>query len=64
MAQVKIEMAESEIRAALAAYVERHYGASVDPRELHVEVKSKQNYRSEWEKADIRVAATCTMKGQ
>lgn len=53
---VAIRMTEKEIRQALSRFILDQYNIIVDPEVLHIEVKSKQNYKSEWEKADIRMA--------
>jgi hypothetical protein len=50
-----IELKESEIRQALAEYLQHQFGIDVNPEFLPIETKAKQNYRSEWETADIRV---------
>ncbi len=59
---VKIEMVESEILRAIAEYISRTYGVTIEASQLNVEVKSKQNYKSEWEAASIRVNASVTAK--
>lgn len=51
---VNVKMTEVEIRAAISAYVYDRSGVRVEAKDVNVEVKSKQNYRSEWEQADIR----------
>ena len=50
----KIELSEEEIYKAIAQYIQRETNISVDPNCIRVEVKSKQNYKSEWEQASIR----------
>jgi hypothetical protein len=49
-----ITLTEDDIYKAIANYIRANTGISVDPAAVNVEVKSKQNYRSEWEKAAIR----------
>lgn len=53
--QIRVTMIEVEIRQAIAIYLENKYGVSVQADDLHIEVKSKQNYKSEWELASIRL---------
>jgi hypothetical protein len=55
---VKVEMSEAEIREALAKHLTEKCGLPIDPKGLDIEVKSKQNYRSEWEHASIRLNST------
>lgn len=52
--QAKIKPTEEEIRQAVKAYIESQTGISIAANEINIEVKSKQNYRSEWEQAAIR----------
>jgi hypothetical protein len=52
---VQIELTELEIRSALADFVADRLGIEFTPEELPIETKSKQNYRSEWETAAIRI---------
>lgn len=52
--RAKVELSEPEIRAAIASYVADRTGVTIQEGEIVIEVKSKQNYRSEWEKAAIR----------
>lgn len=52
---IKIELSEIEIRRILASYVNNEFGISISAEELPIQVKSKQNYKSEWEEANIKV---------
>jgi hypothetical protein len=54
---VKISMNEDEIRQAIAEFILSHYNLGISKDNLHIEVKSKQNYKSEWEQAAIRLEA-------
>lgn len=56
---VNVTMVEVEIRQAISEYIANRYGVSLDPKQLNILVKSKQNFKSEWETADIKVDATC-----
>jgi hypothetical protein len=52
--QAKIALSESEILSAVRSYIAAQTGIEVASSEIKIEVKSKQNYRSEWEEAAIR----------
>jgi hypothetical protein len=52
--QAKVSITEAEILQAIKAYIESQTGISVPANEIRIEVKSAQNYKSEWEKAHIR----------
>lgn len=58
--QVSVSLDEKEIRRAIADYVEKQTRVSIQPGDVKVEVKSKQNYRSEWEVAAIRCEFTAS----
>jgi hypothetical protein len=60
--RVKISMTEEEIRFAIVEYIRNNFGVSVIPFDLQIEVKSKQNYKSEWEQAAIRLEADARTK--
>jgi hypothetical protein len=53
---LKVELTEAEIMLAIAAWIEAQTGVAVPVKGLFVETKSKQNYKSEWEVAAIRVS--------
>lgn len=53
---IKVELTEPEVMQAIAMYIGDKTDIDVDPKQLNVEVKSKQNYKSEWETAAIRVS--------
>jgi hypothetical protein len=52
--KAKIELTEAEIMAAIQSYIASHTGIELSAKDINIEVKSKQNYRSEWEQAAIR----------
>jgi len=58
--QIDIEIKEDEIRQILSDYIATRFGVSLDPKKLHIEVRSKKNYKSEWEVADFRMKANIT----
>lgn len=53
--QVSIMMVEDEIKDAIVAHIASHYGVTVSKQSLNILVKSKQNFKSEWETASIKV---------
>jgi hypothetical protein len=50
-----IEIDETEIREVLSRYIAEKTGVKFAADKVPIEVKSKQNYKSEWEAATIRV---------
>ena len=58
--QIEVRMIETEIREAIAEYIHRAYGVKVNAVQLTLWVKSKQNYKSEWEQAHIKLEAHVT----
>jgi hypothetical protein len=56
----QIDLTKDELHAALVKYIEAELGVSINDYELRIEVKSKQNYKSEWEEADYRATVTRT----
>lgn len=53
---IKVELTEPEILQAIAQFVADKTGVTVESKSLYVQVKSKQNFKSEWELAAIRVS--------
>lgn len=62
--KISIELSEKEIRTILANYLNNEYSLTLQPSQLHIEVKSIQNYKSEWEIADIRLKQDITKTPQ
>jgi hypothetical protein len=58
--QMRLSMTEDEIKTAIVSYVASVYGVTIKKDHLHIEVKSKQNYKSEWEQAAIRIECPVT----
>jgi len=55
MAQFRIEISEKELRDLVDEHLRRKLGSCVfDEKNVVIEVKSKQNYKSEWEQAAFR----------
>lgn len=54
--QIKIELTEIELRKLVREELQRILGeVPFTAEDIRIEVKSKQNYRSEWEEAAFRV---------
>ena len=52
--KAKIELTEDDIRCAISNHISSALGLQINPTDVAIEVKSKQNYKSEWEQASIR----------
>ncbi len=53
--QIKIEINESELKRLIIKHLEDTLGeVSYDPNCLKIQVKSEQNYKSEWECASFK----------
>lgn len=53
--KISVELSEENIRSILADFLNQKYNLNLRGDQLHIEVKSKQNYKSEWEMANIRL---------
>lgn len=53
--KILLELNEDNIRAIIAEWLNTNYNQDFRPEEINIQVKSKQNYKSEWETAEIRV---------
>jgi ribosomal protein L25 (general stress protein Ctc) len=52
---INIEVDENKLRSILRDYLQEQLGElKIDDKDIKIEVKSKQNYRSEWESAAFR----------
>lgn len=55
---LKIEVDENKIKELIVDYIEKMLGElTLDPKDIHLLVKSKQNYRSTWEDAGVLVTS-------
>jgi hypothetical protein len=52
--KIRVELNEKELRELIINYLEENIGTTFDERKINIEVKSSQNYKSEWEQADFR----------
>lgn len=53
--KIKIELGEGDIKRLVRQELSRRLGSDPSEKDIKIETKSKQNYRSEWERADYRV---------
>ena len=56
MSQFKFEMGEVDLQVLVAKHISEKLGLSLQPKDIKIEVKSKQNYKSEWEVAAYRAS--------
>ena len=52
--KLQVDLTKNELHAALVRYIEAELGIDIADCDLRIEVKSKQNYKSEWEEAEYR----------
>lgn len=54
--RIRIELTEKDLRELVHTELRKKLGddANVTPESIEIQVKSKQNYRSEWETAYFR----------
>lgn len=52
--KVDIEIDEPTVRRVLRTYLNEVLGLEAKDEDIRIMVKSKQNYRSEWEQADFK----------
>lgn len=52
---LNVELDEHDIKRIVKDYLEDKLSRDIDNIEIQFEVKSKQNYKSEWETAAFRV---------
>lgn len=53
-AKIIMEYTEQELKELIQRDIEERLNTTVDMSDIQILVKSKQNYRSEWEKAEFR----------
>lgn len=54
MSNIVIEIDESKLKQLVLEYLNDRVDAGIELSDVTIEVKSKQNYRSEWEYAQFR----------
>ena len=58
MPKIEIEIDEADLRSLIKKYLEEKLNFVFKDEEIKIEVKSKQNYKSEWEVAQFRARIT------
>lgn len=62
MLTIKLELDESVLRALVKNAFERKLGdISLEDSDVQIQVKSKQNFKSEWEEASFRAVVNKTL---
>jgi hypothetical protein len=60
--QITVEVNETELKRIVVSHIEQYFNTNeftiFDPNKVLIEVKSKQNYKSEWETAAFRARYT------
>lgn len=52
--KVKIELNENDLKELIKKHIEDCMNETIDIKNIEIQVKSKQNYKSEWENANFR----------
>lgn len=52
--KVELEIGEKDLRELALEFIRERLHVNLDASDVVIEVKSKQNYRSEWESAAFR----------
>lgn len=52
--KIEVELTEVKLKELIAIYISNETGQDIDPKDVDILVKSKQNYRSEWESASFK----------
>jgi hypothetical protein len=52
--KIQIQITEKELRALVCEMLSRELSTPLQDGDIKIEVKSKQNYKSEWESASFR----------
>ena len=54
MSRVNIEIDEATLKGLICDHLSKILGSEVVEKDVKIQVKSKQNYRAEWETAQFR----------
>lgn len=60
-AKIQIEIDETTLKRLVRDYLGRQIGAEISEKDIIIETKSKQNYKSEWESAAFRARVDKTI---
>lgn len=53
--KVSLEIGEDSLLVLAQRHIEDKLNMSINKEDLNIMVKSKQNYKSEWERADFKI---------
>lgn len=54
MMNIYIELDEAQVRRLVTDYISKQLGYEVEEKKVNIQVKSSQNWKSEWETAKFR----------
>lgn len=60
-ARINIEVDENTLRNIVHRWLCDQVGAELDPKDIKIVTKSKQNYKSEWEEAEFKATVNKTI---
>lgn len=52
--QITVEISEMDVRKIIADFLANKFGREINQDHVFIQVKSKQNYKSEWENANFK----------
>lgn len=52
--KIKVELTSDDLKKLVVQHLQDHINSTIKADDVKIEVKSKQNYKSEWEIADFR----------
>lgn len=56
--RISVEINESDLRSLVLEHLQEKFNSDLKPDDVKIEVKSKQNYKSEWESASFRATVS------
>jgi hypothetical protein len=54
VSSIKIEINEDTLRTLIIEYLSDKLSADITENDVEIQVRSQQNYRAEWERAEFR----------
>lgn len=51
---IRVEITNEDLKSLIKEHLSELFNTPIDESKLKIQVKSKQNYKSEWENADFR----------
>jgi len=52
--KIDVEYTQEDIKKLILTDLKEKFGGEIDERQLTIQTKSKQNYKSEWETAEFK----------